>query len=230
MSKSIFFGEIKGINEGQKFESRKALVEAGLHRSIQHGIDGNGKEGVAAIVVSGGYEDDRDLGDEIIYTGHGGNDPVSKKQIENQSWDAHGNKGLRVSQFKKLPVRVIRGPHAHSKFAPKSGYVYGGLYQVVDSWDKIGKSGFLVCLFRLKKIDSLLEDNETSIKEGTLVRLQPTDKEPKWFSIGVDAPNDVQKLSISGAFAQKLIGKNVGDTIPFGQGFLILEIKKYLSK
>jgi hypothetical protein len=44
-----------------KFESRKALSEAGLHRSIQHGIDGNGNE-VAAIVVSGGYEDDRDLG------------------------------------------------------------------------------------------------------------------------------------------------------------------------
>lgn len=227
---NIHFGDVPGILEGQKFDSRKALVDAGLHRSIQHGIDGNGKEGVAAIVVSGGYEDDRDLGDEIIYTGHGGNDPATKKQIANQSWDAHGNKGLRVSQFEKLPVRVIRGPHISSKFAPKTGYVYAGLYQVVDSWDKIGKSGFLVCLFRLKKIALDENDNESVIKEGSLVLLQPSGKEPKWFSIGVDAPNEVQKLSSTGALAQKLIGKNVGDTILFGDGFLILEIKKYLSK
>jgi putative restriction endonuclease len=75
---NIHFGEVLGIKEGQKFVSRKALIEAGLHRSIQHGIDGNGNEGVAAIVVSGGYEDDRDFGDEIIYTGHGGNNPTTK--------------------------------------------------------------------------------------------------------------------------------------------------------
>lgn len=84
MSK-LYFGSMPNIKEGQIFESRKALIEAGLHRSIQHGIDGNGIEGVAAIVVSGGYEDDLDLGDEIIYTGHGGNDPKTKKQIDHQS-------------------------------------------------------------------------------------------------------------------------------------------------
>jgi hypothetical protein len=31
--------------------------------------------GAESIVVSGGYEDDEDHGDTIIYTGHGGNDP-----------------------------------------------------------------------------------------------------------------------------------------------------------
>jgi predicted restriction endonuclease len=226
---NIHFGEVTSIKDGQKFDSRKALIEAGLHRSIQHGIDGNGNEGVAAIVVSGGYEDDRDLGDEIIYTGHGGNDPTTKKQIANQSWDAHGNKGLKVSQYKNLPVRVIRGPHSESKFAPKTGYTYGGLYQVIESWDKIGKSGFAVCLFRLKKIDTLNNEERNSIKEGALVLLEPTGLEPKWFSIGVDAPKEVQKLSITGALAQNLIDKNVGDLINFGNGFKVLEIKKYLS-
>lgn len=226
---SIHFGEVIGVQEGQKFDSRKALIEAGLHRSIQHGIDGNGTEGVAAIVVSGGYEDDSDLGDEIIYTGHGGNDPTTKKQIANQSWDSHGNKGLKVSQHKKLAVRVIRGPHSESKFAPKAGYAYGGLYQVIESWDKIGKSGFTICLFKLKKMDGLLNEIGNTIKEGVLVLLEPTGLGPKWFSIGVDGPKEYQKLSISGALAQNLINKNVGDIIHFGNGFKILEIKKYLS-
>jgi hypothetical protein len=207
----IHFGEVQGIKEGQKFESRKALIEAGLHRSIQHGIDGNGNEGVAAIVVSGG------------------NDATTKKQIANQSWDSHGNKGLKVSQYKKLPVRVIRGAHSESKFAPKAGYAYGGLYQVIESWDKIGRSGFAVCLFKLKKIEALNNDEGSTIKEGVLVLLEPTGLEPKWFSIGVDAPKEVQKLSISGALAQNLIDKNIGDSIHFGNGFKVLEIKKYLS-
>lgn len=226
----LIFGEVSGIKEGQRFASRKALVEAGLHRSIQHGIDGNGKEGVAAIVISGGYEDDLDLGDEIIYTGHGGNEPLSKKQIENQSWQSHGNMGLVVSELRRLPVRVIRGQDKKSSFAPKVGFVYGGLYQVIDHWDKIGKSGYTVCLFKLKKINALHEDLAPIIQEGTLVLLEPTGLEPKWFSIGVDAPKEAQKLSKEGAFAKYLLNKKLGDTIAFGNGFKILEIKKYMCK
>src|SRR5210317_274022 len=105
----LIFGTPEGVKEGQKFPNRRALIEAGLHRSTMHGIDGNGNEGVTAIVLSGGYEDDVDLGDEIIYTGHGGNDPNTKEQIADQSWDDHGNKGLVVSKLRNLPVRVIRG-------------------------------------------------------------------------------------------------------------------------
>lgn len=228
MSK-IIFGAIPGIIEGQKFESRKALVAAGLHRSIQHGIDGNGNEGVAAIVVSGGYEDDVDWGDEIVYTGHGGNDPSTKKQIANQSWAAHGNKGLVVSELRKLPVRVIRGPHKNSSFAPKGGYTYGGLYQVIDHWDKNGQSGFRVCLFKLKKINALQNVSTQEVKEGTMVLLEPKGLKPIWFGVGVEVPKEGQKLSRDGAFAQKLINRQVGDLIDFGYGFKILEIKKYLS-
>ena len=226
---NIQFGEILDIKEGQKFNNRKDLVEAGLHRSIQHGIDGNGIEGVAAIVVSGGYEDDLDWGDEIIYTGHGGNDPATKKQIANQSWDSHGNKGLLVSKNRGLPVRVIRGTSKDSMFSPKSGYIYGGLYRVVDAWDKVGKSRFTVCLFKLKKIDTLNIEDSNSVKIGTLVYLEPTDKEPKWFSIGVDA-HKAQKLSQESAFAKHLLDKTPGDIIDFGNGFKVLKIKKFMSK
>jgi len=227
MSK-LYFGSMPNIKEGQVFESRKALIEAGLHRSIQHGIDGNGTEGVAAIVVSGGYEDDLDLGDEIIYTGHGGNDPKTKKQIDHQSWESHGNKGLKLSQKKKLPVRVIRGPHENSKFAPKKGYKYGGLYNVIESWDKIGKSGFKICLFRLKKIDFSFSEGVKKVKIGTLVQMKPNGLEPKWFSIGVDAPN-AQKLNSTSAFAQAILDRNTGEMVEFGKGFKILEIKNFLN-
>ena len=87
MTRKIIFGEISGIKEGQWFEGRKDMMPSSFHRNWIAGIDGNGKEGAAAIVLSGGYEDDKDLGDEIIYTGAGGNDPNTKAQISDQNWD-----------------------------------------------------------------------------------------------------------------------------------------------
>lgn len=62
-------------------------MEAGLHRFTVHGIDGNGTEGVSPIVLSGGYGDDVDLGDEIIYTGHGGNNPAWTAYFFTQTGD-----------------------------------------------------------------------------------------------------------------------------------------------
>lgn len=226
---NIFFGTPPNVKEDQLFPNRQALVKAGLHRSLQSGIDGNGNEGVAAIILSGGYEDDLDFGDEIVYTGHGGNDVVTKKQIEDQSWESHGNKGLVVSKLRDLPVRVIRGYKHHSVFAPSSGFRYGGLFKVVDAWEERGKSGFIICRFRLIKEDSLMERNFDRIMEGALVLLKSKDKEPKWFSIGVEAPK-AQRLSADSNMALALKDKKVGDIIDFGIGFEVLEIKKYLVK
>ncbi len=62
------FGEIPDVPTGMTFE-----------------ISGSGSDGADSIVVSGGYEDDIDAGDEIIYTGHGGNDPQTGKQIADQT-------------------------------------------------------------------------------------------------------------------------------------------------
>jgi putative restriction endonuclease len=73
-----FFGELSGYPLGTTFASRTALSEARLHRPTMAGISGNGHEGADSIVVSGGYEDDEDYGDELIYTGHGGNDQSSR--------------------------------------------------------------------------------------------------------------------------------------------------------
>jgi putative restriction endonuclease len=149
MPRDIVFGEIAGIEEGHWFEGRKEMMPSSFHRNWGAGIDGNGSEGTAAIVLSGGYEDDKDLGDEIIYTGAGGNDSNTGKQIADQTWENRGNAGLVKSMNEGLPVRVIRGHHHNSSYSPKSGYSYAGLYSVVDAWQETGKSGFKICRFRL---------------------------------------------------------------------------------
>ncbi|MGB5855281.1 MAG: YDG/SRA domain-containing protein [Oceanisphaera sp.] len=80
MKRPIIFGEIVGFTEGFNFSDRKEMMPSSFHRQWGQGIDGNGREGTSAIVLSGGYEDDEDNGDEIIYTGAGGNDPNTGRQ------------------------------------------------------------------------------------------------------------------------------------------------------
>lgn len=146
------FGEIEGVKEGDVFRDRAELRDKGIHKVLQAGIDGNWKVGCQSIVLSGGYKDDLDLGDEIIYTGVGGNDPNTNKQIGDQSWETNGNKSLITSYLHGLPVRVTRGYKHNSKYSPKSGYQYAGLYLVTNHFEEIGIHGFKICRFRLEKI------------------------------------------------------------------------------
>jgi putative restriction endonuclease len=61
------FGEIEGVEASAQFDTRESLSTAGVHRPTQAGISGSEKEGSDSIVLSGGYEDDEDLGDLIVY-------------------------------------------------------------------------------------------------------------------------------------------------------------------
>ncbi|MBM7419961.1 MULTISPECIES: YDG/SRA domain-containing protein [Chryseobacterium] len=149
MSKT--FGNIKGTFEGDIFESRSALSMANIHRPLQAGISGTEKEGADSIVLSGGYEDDEDNGDIIIYTGHGGRSNESKFQVADQTL-TKGNKALAISCERKLPIRVSRGASKNSSFAPNSGYRYDGLFLITEYWREKGRSGFNVWRFRLEKI------------------------------------------------------------------------------
>lgn len=196
MARPIIFGEIPGIPEGHWFEGRKEMMPTSFHRNWGAGIDGNGTEGTAAIVLSGGYEDDIDNGDEIIYTGAGGNDSSTGKQIIDQSWDNRGNAGLLKSMDEGFPVRVIRGHTHKSPFSPKTGYTYAGLYSVVDAWEDDGRSGFKICRFRLEYSGQSWErksPEETELdysgrgtkrKEGTVLRIIRSTK----------TANDIKKL------------------------------------
>ena len=76
-----FFSE--NIPEGAAFESRAEIKDVGLHKHLVHGISAN-EDGAFSVVVAGGYVDDEDFGDEIIYTGQGGRDEKTGKHIKNQ--------------------------------------------------------------------------------------------------------------------------------------------------
>lgn len=125
---NIIFGEIPGFPEGSTFKSYAELNAAGVHRSGMGGISGPGDIGADSIVVSGGYADDEDFGSEIIYTGQGGRDESSGRQIKDQEM-VRGNKALVKSELEGLPVRVIRGEHRGNPYAPSSGYRYDGLFE-----------------------------------------------------------------------------------------------------
>ena len=183
MTRPIIFGDIENIKEGHRFEGRKEMMPNSFHRIWTSGIDGNANEGASAIVLSGGYEDDKDFGDKIIYTGAGGNSAKSGKQIEDQKWEQKGNAGLMKSMNEGLPVRVIRGFTHKSEYSPKSGYTYAGLYSVTAAWQEDGKSGFKICRFELiysgdnkdredKENNKLDYGNRDKIrKAGTILRI-----------------------------------------------------------
>lgn len=148
----IIIGEVPGLTEGMIFETRIALTKAGGHRVTQQGIDGNPQDGAASIVLSGGYPDDLDNGDYLVYTGQGGQ--LNQKQVKDQSFETSGNKALLTSQLHGNQVRVFRGIRKKSE-KYRIVYQYGGLYYVTGSFYKTGKEGFEMCLFILEKIKPL---------------------------------------------------------------------------
>jgi putative restriction endonuclease len=157
------FGEIPGYPEGSRFGTRAELSEAGLHRPRVAGISGSEKDGADSIVLSGGYEDDEDRGDEIVYTGHGGRDVQTGRQVADQNFRG-GNRALVLSSLNGFPVRVIRkaGAAPHS---PAGDYRYDGLYLVEDYWQERGRSGFLIWRYRLIKLPNPSHSERTVSEE-----------------------------------------------------------------
>ncbi|MGN9805125.1 YDG/SRA domain-containing protein [Micromonospora sp. L32] len=147
------YGEISSYPVGSTFPNRAQLAASKVHRPLQGGICG-GKDGAESIVVSGGYFDDEDYGDEIVYTGQGGNDPSTKRQVAHQELTL-GNAGLARNQLEGNPVRVIRGAGGDPAFSPSTGFRYDGLFRVVDHWHTDGKDGFRIWRFRLVSLDDV---------------------------------------------------------------------------
>ncbi|MEW1836747.1 YDG/SRA domain-containing protein [Nonomuraea angiospora] len=158
------FGEIPGHPEGTTYQTRDEVRVAGLHAHNQAGISGTARDGADAIVLNGGYPDDRDEGDVIIYTGQGGQNQ-RKEQIADQRYEK-GNAALVRSQLEGFPVRVIRGYEEDSEHAPAEGYRYDGLYWVVRHWFKKRADGFRVLQFRMIKIGSMYDIQEVDDLES----------------------------------------------------------------
>lgn len=159
------FGSITGVAVGTTFASRRELADAGVHPPLQHGISGAGAEGADSIVVSGGYEDDEDYGDLIVYTGAGGRDPQTGQQTADQDFTGQ-NLALVKSEAEGLPVRVTRGAAGDPAHSPLTGYRYDGLFRVEESWRQQGVSGFFVCRYRLVRLGA--DGSPVPIAEGTL--------------------------------------------------------------
>lgn len=151
------FGEIANVPEGAVFATRKDLASSKIHKPLQAGISGSGKEGADSIVISGGYEDDEDYGNVIIYTGHGGRNSDSQLQIADQTLTRQ-NLALALSAKEGLPVRVVRGVNKSSAYSPLEGYRYEGLYRVEEYWRDKGKRNYYVWRFRLRKMSDLLNE------------------------------------------------------------------------
>jgi putative restriction endonuclease len=141
-------GDIDNIQEGSFFKDRQELHDKGLHRGLMRGIAPKG----SSIVLSGGYPDDQDDGDVIIYTGEGGRDSITNKQIADQDFTG-GNKALAENHLQGLPVRVFRGEKYAKNLPVGFRYRYDGLYQVASTWNAVGKDGFKIFRYRLEKIN-----------------------------------------------------------------------------
>lgn len=152
-SNPSIFGEISGFPPGSSFASRAEVRHAGLHRHNQAGISGAFEDGADAIIVSGGYVDDLDNGDWILYTGEGGREPNTGRQVRDQSFDVRGNRGLVRSEEQGLPVRVIRGWEGGTEHSPAVGYRYDGVFVVTRHWSEPSVDGPIICRFSLEAIN-----------------------------------------------------------------------------
>jgi putative restriction endonuclease len=165
LSDGTVLGDITAIRPGTFFRSRRELHDQKLHRGLQQGIASHG----SSIVLSGGYVDDEDLGDVIIYTGEGGRDQNSGRQIADQTFDG-GNKALAENHLNGIPVRVHRGKEHVPDMPEGYRYRYDGLYRVARYWEAIGGDGFKIWRFRIEKLrDSDLSPLPEITPEDTAV-------------------------------------------------------------
>ncbi|KAJ7039825.1 PUA-like domain-containing protein [Mycena alexandri] len=153
-------GDICGLDVGLMFADRADLYNSGLHGNKEPGIFGREADGGAfSIVLNDGYDDDKDEGDFIIYTGEGrgkpepGKSPKPGKNAQQGSQDmaSPGNAALNANVKSEYPVRVIRGPKGNIKYRPTQGYRYDGLYNVKKAYMEEGKAGFKMCRFELQR-------------------------------------------------------------------------------
>ena len=171
------FGHIAGQVVGSTYKDRRELSSQGMHTPTVQGISGNGTIGAHSIVASGGYEDDEDHGDYLIYTGMGGRDPATGRQVADQRIDHYANAALIRSEITGVPVRVVRGASGDNKYAPSTGLRYDGLFQVTSHWMAIGVHGFRVVRFRIDRLPGQSEpaglppvESDASYSETTIVR------------------------------------------------------------
>ncbi|XP_007010662.2 PREDICTED: histone-lysine N-methyltransferase, H3 lysine-9 specific SUVH1 [Theobroma cacao] len=149
-------GVVPGVEIGDIFFFRMELCVVGLHSQSMAGIDymvvkgdSEGEPVALSIVSSGGYDDDAEDPDVLVYSGQGGN-ANKDKEASDQKLE-RGNLALERSLHRANEVRVIRGlkdaVHQTSKV-----YVYDGLFKLQESWMEKGKSGCNMFKYKLVRV------------------------------------------------------------------------------
>ncbi|KAK7360749.1 hypothetical protein VNO77_02758 [Canavalia gladiata] len=195
-------GAIPGVFVGDLFLFRMELCVVGLHGQIQAGIDylpgsmsSSGEPIATSVIVSGGYEDDMDDGEVIVYTGHGGQEKNSNRQVSHQKLEA-GNLALERSMYYGIEVRVIRGmKYEGSASASGKVYVYDGLYRIVDSWFDVGKSGFGVYKYKLWRMEGQAKMGSAILKEARNIRSSGLDFNPS-CCLSADMSNKRENVAV----------------------------------
>ncbi|KAJ1562692.1 ubiquitin-like with PHD and RING finger domains 2 [Nowakowskiella sp. JEL0078] len=196
-------GPIPGCPVGLTFQFRNQVSQYGLHTPLVQGIVGT--PFAVSVVLSGGYPEDKDSGDEFLYTGAGGRDLSGNKRVNKQSSDQelkgvnltlanccnclHSKEGGESNDWKNgRPIRVIRGSKDKHGFAPKQGYRYDGIYKVVKYWPEKGNTGFVVWRYLLRRDDPSpspwTDEGKKIAKELGLDRIAyKTDAIPKDYEV-----------------------------------------------
>ncbi|KAJ1394941.1 hypothetical protein SESBI_33766 [Sesbania bispinosa] len=194
-------GAIPGVCIGDVFLYRMELCVVGLHGQPQAGIDylpasmsSNGEPIATSVIVSGGYEDDLDEGDVIIYSGHGGQDKHSR-QVFHQKLEG-GNLAMERSMHYGVEVRVIRGVRCEGTAAASGKvYVYDGLYRILECWFDVGKSGFGVYKYKLWRIDGQAKMGSMVMKEALMLRRDPLSFKPM-CCLSLDVSNRKENVPV----------------------------------
>lgn len=150
-----------GVRVGEWWRDRLDCRQWGAHFPHVAGIAGQSSVGAQSVVLSGGYEDDRDEGEWFLYTGSGGRDLSGNKRTNKlQSFDQtfeSTNRALLLSCHRGLPVRVVRSyKERRSAYAPDASTPvrYDGVYRIARAWRKPGAQGFLMCRYLFVRADN----------------------------------------------------------------------------
>uniref|UniRef100_A0A7S3R809 RING-type E3 ubiquitin transferase n=1 Tax=Dunaliella tertiolecta TaxID=3047 RepID=A0A7S3R809_DUNTE len=153
----------QGVLVGEWWKDRLDCRQWGAHLPHVAGIAGQSNTGAQSVVLSGGYEDDRDEGEWFLYTGSGGKDLSGNKRTNkahsfDQTFDKM-NKALQLSCTLGLPVRVVRSyKEKRSAYAPTTDTPvrYDGVYRILRCWRKKGQNEnhHLICRYLFVRADN----------------------------------------------------------------------------
>ncbi|KAL2942951.1 Histone-lysine N-methyltransferase H3 lysine-9 specific SUVH3 [Bienertia sinuspersici] len=151
-------GGVPGVEVGDIFFFRMEMCVLGLHAPSMAGIDymtvKNEVEEeplAVSIVSSGGYDDDAEDQDVLVYTGQGGGNYSNSGKAASDQKLERGNLALEKSARRGNHIRVIRGIKDMVNPSLKI-YVYDGLYTIQDSWIDRAKSGANLFKYRMVRL------------------------------------------------------------------------------